>query len=871
MNIGLIRYPLGSQLPAGSPTASVSLPFNSTSTPPRPTDGSCGKCGIEAPGGIRLVYWEPDNAVKNGSNITLAQNSSQAYTQVDYGFTYTSPSVYVIYSSLRATVRCADSALYTIGPSFSQKTIAYSSRFLAYGTLSIPDAGCSEHVVVDGFHTIDFSSLYYNPITTTTTYKAGCAPYVNPRLSLPAELTSVDPSWRSCEPLFYGAFDPPSIITKASGGLVPSPVGAGQVTDPASPQAIPEGVSAHPVVTPAPPVAAPTNDASNTNVPPPANPLPESPVPVVSNPAPATTGNPAAASSSAAIPNSPAASVPASAANVENAPANQSPGQQGVGKPSIPGQSSVTPISIGNSNPMKANAPPKEQAASPASSPQSLGDLINSPSVGSTGNEAANPAAGSNPATVIANPNKPVVSPALVAVPVDTSDGKPAYAVVAAEAPTSGGNTGLVAAVPLAGAPAGQHSAPANDQSALDRENPATAPGEYSDNNDTAAAGQSASTRIANVPGSGSDNGPAGTTKVILNDGRTANIPTADIIELGQPQGGSAAAGVSPSKFQTVHLTAGAFIAVPGASSSSSSVAVQGGDYLIPKPTADVPQQTFTLQGGRVTTVPVDLPRPITLQDGQATKIPGNAPPLAVTLQNGQIATISPIPHATVTLANGQVTAVPSVGSIAGSGGDGVDMPQQILTLRGGKVTAVPIDMPARTATLQDGKVTAIPADAPTQVVTLADGKVSTISAVPHTTVTLVNGKVTSIPVSNTGLSSQNTGFIDVPYATISGKVHYTHLPIIKVQNVALNNTRNGTNASAGQSELSISASATGTANLVSSDSVQAAVSTPSGSITMTGTGATAGKTSSGSRLRSKSKLFFGLVTLALVCWTDVT
>ena len=103
-----------------------------------------------------------------------------------------------------------------MGPSYVAKTIGYSSRFLAYGTLTNPGPNCDEHNVQDGFHTIDFSKIYYTPIVTTTTYKPGCAPYANPRLSLPADLTDVVPAWKTCQPLYYGAFDPPSILTKAS-------------------------------------------------------------------------------------------------------------------------------------------------------------------------------------------------------------------------------------------------------------------------------------------------------------------------------------------------------------------------------------------------------------------------------------------------------------------------------------------------------------------------------------------------------------------------------------------------------------------------------------------------------------------------------
>lgn len=142
----------------------------------------------------------------------------------------TSPSVYVIYSELHATVSatgtCADNPVASgdgVGPSYESKTIGYSSSFLAFGKLTNPGPNCDQQVVEDGFHTIDFSKLYYTPVVTSTVYKSGCAPYVNPRLSLPADLTDVVPAWKTCQPLYYGAFDPPSVLTKAS-RLAPVPV-----------------------------------------------------------------------------------------------------------------------------------------------------------------------------------------------------------------------------------------------------------------------------------------------------------------------------------------------------------------------------------------------------------------------------------------------------------------------------------------------------------------------------------------------------------------------------------------------------------------------------------------------------------------------
>lgn len=139
-----------------------------------------------------------------------------------------------------------------MGPSYVAKTIGYSSRFLAYGTVINPGPNCDEQNIEGGFHTIDFSELYYTPIVTSTAYKSGCPPYANPRLSLPADLTDVVPAWKTCQPLYYGAFDPPSVLTKAS-GLASAQVGPAAVTPTPPPvPALPASARATPAaVTPA--------------------------------------------------------------------------------------------------------------------------------------------------------------------------------------------------------------------------------------------------------------------------------------------------------------------------------------------------------------------------------------------------------------------------------------------------------------------------------------------------------------------------------------------------------------------------------------------------------------------------------------------
>lgn len=171
----------------------------------------------------------------------------------------------MIYSELQATVSatgtCDSSASGDpVGPSYAAKTIGYSSRFLAYGTVTFPGPNCNEQYIEDGFHTIDFSELYHTPIVTSTVYKPGCAPYANPRLSLPADLTDVVPAWKTCQPLFYGAFDPPSVLSRAS-GLAPAQAGPAAVTPTPPPvPVLPAAAQASPAVETPAAITAPNND-----------------------------------------------------------------------------------------------------------------------------------------------------------------------------------------------------------------------------------------------------------------------------------------------------------------------------------------------------------------------------------------------------------------------------------------------------------------------------------------------------------------------------------------------------------------------------------------------------------------------------------
>lgn len=191
---------------------------------------------------------------------------------------------------------------------------------------------------------------------------------MNPRISLPLELTNVAPAWASCEPLFYGAFDPPSALKKAS-RLAPQQIGVGPVTVagppaatalpamaqsaptpdlpqstavPNPPQNAPQDANAPTQIAPqnAPPTQAtpPTNNAANDPQKAPANPAPPS------NPQTAP-ANPAAASDPQNVPGNVAA---APGANTQKTPGNpvavaptdpqQAPSKQAAAPPVDPGQ-----------------------------------------------------------------------------------------------------------------------------------------------------------------------------------------------------------------------------------------------------------------------------------------------------------------------------------------------------------------------------------------------------------------------------------------------------------------------------------------------------------------------------------------------------
>ncbi|KAF6220695.1 hypothetical protein HO133_003128 [Letharia lupina] len=268
---------------------------------PAPTS-CCDKCEVAA-SAVQLVYWPPADAPSNsssGTNTTGSSNwnvtaapvqSAASYGIVENGFTFISPSVYVIYSSIQASASCV--ALFNshipIGSAYTAVTRAYDPNGLSTAICEAENMGAGIEYCIspvadqnnpaycfqgidNGWRQIDFSELYDPPPASDllTRYQS-CFPghsisadfasmmFVKPQLAFPPDVTDIDPVWATwggstCTPVNLGVYDPPRVLQKAT-ALAPVPTPA------ADPQA--EKAPPSPAATLKSPVAAPTTAATS--------------------------------------------------------------------------------------------------------------------------------------------------------------------------------------------------------------------------------------------------------------------------------------------------------------------------------------------------------------------------------------------------------------------------------------------------------------------------------------------------------------------------------------------------------------------------------------------------------------------------------
>ena len=117
-------------------------------------------------------------------------------TPADYAPS-TSPSVYIAYNGLEAYISCSSHNV-ARGKAYN-KTIAYEPAYLSTSISARAEQTCA------------FTEIIYTELANYP-YSDGSSLI----LSLPSDLSSIDPAWSTCVPNSYGAFDPPSTLQQAT-------------------------------------------------------------------------------------------------------------------------------------------------------------------------------------------------------------------------------------------------------------------------------------------------------------------------------------------------------------------------------------------------------------------------------------------------------------------------------------------------------------------------------------------------------------------------------------------------------------------------------------------------------------------------------
>ena len=189
-----------------------------------PPPSCCDACTILAPR-VQVNYWAPES--NSNRTTAAAQTPEKPYTLVSDGYTFTSPSVYVVYKDLSARADCTYYYGGQLGDSISDVTVAYDP-----GALSTAECRGLQNGGYLGYQSIDYSSWYRPVPNSVMETQSGCSLYytknidpagtdllANPDFSIPQGLSSLKPLWSSYSCVPDGrvpAFDPPRVLTKTS-------------------------------------------------------------------------------------------------------------------------------------------------------------------------------------------------------------------------------------------------------------------------------------------------------------------------------------------------------------------------------------------------------------------------------------------------------------------------------------------------------------------------------------------------------------------------------------------------------------------------------------------------------------------------------
>ena len=230
--------------------------------PYEPPVECCEKCNIRA-AEVQVIFWPDTGASTQSRNLGSYSHGLSLLTQVsieDQTFAsdeqnYISPSVYINYKSIHAMVSCVESkkgyfAWKSTGHAYDTKR-PYSSEALSSARCFAPKAdnlfdarsyqGELYSGIFNSWEALDYQGLLkstpaeelvsryqtcFPHLTTRIPEGLASALYAQPRLSMPGDVTDIDPQWQTwargtCTPVNLGASDPPYILTRAT-AMVPN-------------------------------------------------------------------------------------------------------------------------------------------------------------------------------------------------------------------------------------------------------------------------------------------------------------------------------------------------------------------------------------------------------------------------------------------------------------------------------------------------------------------------------------------------------------------------------------------------------------------------------------------------------------------------
>ena len=222
----------------------------------------CNKCEVNAES-VQLVYWPEDHLDANNTNLgnsttrisgkAKKRADGEVYGKVSDGFTFTYPSVYVLYKNVAATASCvANVGSYRpIGSVIPAVTRAYAPEALSTAKCMINREGAGLGYCIspvgepieaqdcfqgqdEGWQRINYKDLYAPPPTSVMlSVKQKCFTgntiasdfaamlYAKPQLSMPPDVTDIDPVFHSwgggtCTVGNLGVSDPPRALGEAT-------------------------------------------------------------------------------------------------------------------------------------------------------------------------------------------------------------------------------------------------------------------------------------------------------------------------------------------------------------------------------------------------------------------------------------------------------------------------------------------------------------------------------------------------------------------------------------------------------------------------------------------------------------------------------